>query len=84
MICYKCKELFEGEGWEFDSEKGFSHSPSCPSKAIAAQPCPPSTTGSASAAPELRESKCVTESEHAQNLDGKKAGDEHGVDNAEL
>jgi len=34
MICYKCHQQFEGEGWSFDSNNGFAHSPSCPVKKI--------------------------------------------------
>lgn len=52
MICYKCNNFFDSEGWIFDSEKGFAHSSSCPPKAERSEAlpgCPPSATGSAGA-----------------------------------
>lgn len=85
MICEACKRTISpAESYMADSKGRTYHRGFCPSGASEASRAAmsASTTGSASAAAELSESKCVSEPDKAQRPESKKAGDETGVDNS--
>ena len=70
MRCYKCGNIFDGECWSFDSQKGFRHSV-CPVVASEAKP-PQAVTASASCCPSARApgDKLAVTSSHCPDSSG--------------